>query len=214
MRPLASCLRAAGHEVYTPTLTGFGERVHLASPEIGLDTHIQDIVNVLYYEDLSDVVLVGKSYSGMVITGVAERVPERLRHLIYVEAIVPEDGQSINDIFPEMMPAWEETAKTHGEGWRVPIDFSTDPRLTAGLLKATKQSVAVTNLLAAALPHTYIYTTDKQAGGGANEACARRAQALGWGYFELPTGHEPEQTMPQELAAVLSTAAGSFGGTV
>src|SRR5687767_6310119 len=98
LRPLASCLREARHEVFTPTLTGYGERVHLASPDIDLDRHIQDIVNVLYYEDLYEVILVGKSYSGMVITGVVEQVPERIRHLVYVEAAVPEDGQSMLDL--------------------------------------------------------------------------------------------------------------------
>ena len=209
LRPLASCLQAAGHEVYRPTLTGFGERVHLASPAIDLATHIQDIANVLYYEDLSDVVLVGMSYSGMVITGVAERMPERLRHLIYVEAAVPEDGQSFLDLRPsEFRAALEEAAKVHGDGWRIPIDPAINPRLTAAPLKAGQQALAVTSPTAAALPHTYIYTTDKQAGGGVYEACARRARTLGWGYYELPTGHEPEQTMPQELAAVLSEAAG------
>ncbi len=104
MRPLASCLQAAGHEVYRPTLTGFGERVHLASPAVDLDTHIQDIVHVLYYEDLSDVVLVGKSYSGMVITGVAERMPERLRHLIYVEAAVPIAESTARPVRPTHEP--------------------------------------------------------------------------------------------------------------
>src|SRR5690242_2869175 len=84
-------LRAAGHEVYTPTLTGLGERVHLGSPETDLDTHIQDIVNVLVYEDLRDVVLLGHSYSGMVVTGVADRVPDRLSQLVYLDAIVPND---------------------------------------------------------------------------------------------------------------------------
>ena len=86
VRPL---LRAAGHDVVTPTLTGLGERVHLATPETDLDTHVEDVVEVLYYEDLTDVVLVGHSYGGMVVTGVADRVPERLAHLVYLDADVP-----------------------------------------------------------------------------------------------------------------------------
>ena len=97
-REIASLLRAAGHDVFTPTLTGLGERVHLASPDVGLDTHIQDILMVLEYEDLHDVILVGYSYSGMVITGVAERAPERLAHLVYLDAYVPRDGQSLLDM--------------------------------------------------------------------------------------------------------------------
>jgi pimeloyl-ACP methyl ester carboxylesterase len=207
MRPLALRLRAAGHEVFTPTLTGFGERVHLAHPAIDLDTHIQDVVHVLYYEDLWEVILVGKSYGGMVITGVAERIPERLGQLVYVEGAVPEDGQSLMDLLPPALKAeWEQAAKVHGEGWRIPIDPTIHPRITAAPLKPMQQPLAVNNAVAAALPRTYIYTTDKQAGGGFFEACARRAQAYGWDYYELPTGHEPEQTMPQELAELLITA--------
>src|SRR6266498_5853186 len=94
-RAVAQRLRMEGHEVYTPTFTGLGERVHLASSEVGLETHIQDILGVLTYEDLHDVILVGHSYSGMVSTAVAERVPERLAHLVYVDAFVPQDGQSL-----------------------------------------------------------------------------------------------------------------------
>ena len=101
-------LQERGHDVYTPTLTGLGERSHLAHQEIGLDIHIHDIVNVLKYEDLSGVILVGHSSSGMVITGVADRVPELLSHLVYVDAFVPEDGQSMWDIIPpDRRPAME-----------------------------------------------------------------------------------------------------------
>jgi len=89
MRPL---LRAAGHEIFTPSHTGLGERTHLATPDVTLETHIQDIVNVLFYEDLTDVVLIGHSYGGMVATGVADRASERIRQVIYRDAFVPRDG--------------------------------------------------------------------------------------------------------------------------
>src|SRR6266511_4363097 len=92
-RRVAALLRAAGHEVYTPTLTGLGERAHLATPDIGLDTHIRDVLGVLAFEDLRDVVLVGHSMAGMVVTGVAERAPDRLAHLVYLDASVPRDGE-------------------------------------------------------------------------------------------------------------------------
>ena len=88
----AKILRAAGHEVYTPTLTGIGERVHLGHPEVNLDTHIQDIVNVLEYEDLIEVILVGYSYGGMVSTGVIYRQPERIKQMIYLDGLIPENG--------------------------------------------------------------------------------------------------------------------------
>lgn len=89
MRPL---LRAAGHEIFTPSYTGLGERSHLSSPDLTLETHIQDIANVLFYEDLTDVVLIGHSYGGMVATGVADRASERIRQVIYLDAFVPRDG--------------------------------------------------------------------------------------------------------------------------
>lgn len=93
-------LRAAGHDVYPVTCTGLGDRVHLANPAIDLDTHITDVVNTIEFEDLHDVVLVGHSYAGMIITGVAERIPERLRLLIYLDADLPTDGQNDYDVVP------------------------------------------------------------------------------------------------------------------
>jgi pimeloyl-ACP methyl ester carboxylesterase len=94
MTPL---LHTAGHVTYTPTATGLGERVHLAHPDVSLTTHIQDIVNVLTYEDLHDVVLAGWSYGGMLITGAAQHVPERIQQLVYIDAQFPLDGQSSDD---------------------------------------------------------------------------------------------------------------------
>src|SRR5580700_6619085 len=98
---VAEILRAQGHRVFTPTLTGLGERVHLASTEITLSTHVTDIVNVVRYEDLHDVVLLGHSYGGMVISGVVEVVPERVGALVYLDAFVPENGESLLDLVPE-----------------------------------------------------------------------------------------------------------------
>jgi pimeloyl-ACP methyl ester carboxylesterase len=91
-------LTADGNKVYRATLTGQGERSHLASTNIDLDTHIQDVVNIILWEDLHDVVLVGHSYGGMVITGVADRVPDRIKHLIYLNALAPENGESADSI--------------------------------------------------------------------------------------------------------------------
>ena len=95
-------LEKSGHRVHAPSLTGLGERKHLARPDIDLDTHIADIVSLLEMEDLSDVVLVGHSYGGMVITGVADRAPERIGRLVYLDAFVPEDGKCTLDyVVPE-----------------------------------------------------------------------------------------------------------------
>jgi pimeloyl-ACP methyl ester carboxylesterase len=102
-RPVAKLLRAAGHEVFTPTLTGMGERVHLLGPAVGLDLHIQDIVNVLEFENLRNVILAGHSYTGMVITGVADRALDRVGQLVYLDATMARDGESQADVIPQAM---------------------------------------------------------------------------------------------------------------
>ena len=118
-KKVAQLLQDAGHEVYTPTLTGCGERVHLNHAGIGLETHILDVVGVLTFADLSGVILVGHSYGGNVITGVADRSPERLAHLVYLDANVPEDGQALIDLMPpphgELYPG---RSVERGEQWR------------------------------------------------------------------------------------------------
>ena len=89
-----------GHEVFTPTLTGVADRSHLLSPQVDLDTHITDVVNLIRWEELSDVVLCGHSYGGCVISGVADRIPDRIGSLVYLDAFVLEDGQSLHDTLP------------------------------------------------------------------------------------------------------------------
>ena len=120
-KKVAPLRRSRGHEVYTPTLTGLGERAHLARPEIGLETHVEDIVRVLEYEELRRVVLVGNSSAGVVITGVADRIPERVAHLVYLDAFVPEHGQSMLDIIPpDRRPVMEALVRSEGDGWLLP----------------------------------------------------------------------------------------------
>jgi pimeloyl-ACP methyl ester carboxylesterase len=97
-RQVRRLLQRAGHQVFTPSLTGQGERSHLANPDVNLSTHIQDVVNAIWYEDLTDIVLVGHSYGGMVVSGVADKVPERIQHLVFLDAFQPADGQSLYDI--------------------------------------------------------------------------------------------------------------------
>lgn len=99
-KPVAERLRAAGHEVYAPTLSGLADRRHLLTAEIGLDTHIDDVVQLLFHEDLSGVVLVGHSYGGVVITGAADRTPERIRRLVYLDAAIPAHGERLVDSSP------------------------------------------------------------------------------------------------------------------
>lgn len=117
-KKIKALLEARGHIVYTPTLTGLGERSHLLTPEVNLSTHIQDIVSMLEYEDLNNVILVGHSYAGMVISGVAERASSRLSHLVYLDAYLPEDGKSTVDYF--VIPSLDKIVMEKGDGWKIP----------------------------------------------------------------------------------------------
>jgi pimeloyl-ACP methyl ester carboxylesterase len=207
MRPVATCLRAAGHEVYTPTLTGLGERAHLNNPQIGLETRVEDLLGVLEYEDLRNVVLVGKSYGGMVITAVAERAPERLGHLVYLDAVVPGHGQSMLDILgPEVSCHMQAVVRERGDGWRLAADRSSEPRLTDHPFRILTQPVTLGSPAAAALPRTYILSTKKPEGvthTRVTAAAAARAVAEGWRYRELPADHDAECSMPDAVAALL-----------
>jgi pimeloyl-ACP methyl ester carboxylesterase len=206
-RSVARELREAGHEVFTPTLTGSGERVHLASPEVDLDTHVLDIVNVLRYEDLHDAILAGISSAGMVITGVAERVPERIGHLIYLDAFVPQDGQSLADLVgPEVMAGMAQVAQAYGDGWRIPHNPPDADRRTDMLLNVASQPLAVGNPAAAQLKRTFVLFTDKPPQDGLTALLAQNAARVrqeGWSYYERPFGHWPVLERPYELAELL-----------
>jgi pimeloyl-ACP methyl ester carboxylesterase len=166
-------LQAAGHSVYTPTLTGVGEQAALLTPEIGLDTHIQDVVNLIETKDLQQVILVGHSYSGMVITGVADRVPDRIAHLVYLDAVVPRDGQSLADTAPFVGTFLRREANINGDGWRVnpprggTFGITKEPdlslvrsKVTPHPLKTFFQPLHITHPdTVAAIPHTFIECT-------------------------------------------------------
>jgi pimeloyl-ACP methyl ester carboxylesterase len=134
-------LEAAGHEVYAPTLTGLAERASELSPEIGLDTHIQDIVGLLEEKNLRNVILVGHSYGGMVITGVVDRVPERIAHLVYLDTFVPLDGESMADVSWIVVWILRRLARATGDGWRVnppgTLDVAKEPDRSWVLSKIT-----------------------------------------------------------------------------
>src|SRR6516165_4839274 len=118
MRPL---MRAAGHELWTPSYTGLGERAHLASDAVDLETHIQDVLGAIQMEELRNIVLIGHSYGGMVATGVADRARDRIAQLIYLDAFVPRNGQCLFDLQPpEVRARMRELARTAGDGWRLP----------------------------------------------------------------------------------------------
>src|SRR6516164_2710248 len=122
-------MQAAGHRLLVPTYTGLGDREHLANPAIDLETHIQDVLSVIKFEDLSDIVLLGHSYGGMVATGVADRARDRVAQLIYLDALVPRDGQSLFDLNEAGRRPMREAAAS-GDGWRVapnPTPADTSP---------------------------------------------------------------------------------------
>jgi pimeloyl-ACP methyl ester carboxylesterase len=206
-RAVAKVLQEAGHEVFTPTLTGSGERVHLATPDVDLQTHIQDIVNVLQYENLRDVTLVASSYGGMVSTGVAERVPERLSHLIYLDAFLPQDGESVFDCAgAELAAAFTQVAETYGEGWRVPHNPPDADRRTDALIKPWQQALTINNPAATQIKHTYVLFTDKTSDDFLKplmEKMAARARKQGWHYHERPLTHSPMLEKPDELSQLL-----------
>lgn len=211
MRPL---LRAAGHEIITPSHTGLGDRYHLAHKDIDLDLHIADICAVLFQEDLHDVILIGHSYGGFVATGVADRVAERLAQIVYVDAFVPKDGQNMMELAtPQSRERWLNGAKFEGEGWRVPPnpmppDTSPDdmawvmPRRYPQPIKTMTQGLRLQHG-ETALPRSYVYCTRIAPGDMFGPFAQTARSDPAWKYFELDASHNPHITAPDELAGVL-----------
>src|SRR5918994_1872360 len=121
-RDVTTRLRAKGHDVYPITLTGLGERVHLARPEVDLETHIADVVNTVKWNDLDDIILAGHSYAGTVVTGVADRIPDRISQLVYVDSAPLADGMAMTDLYPpDALAALRQTVDEFGKGWLYPF---------------------------------------------------------------------------------------------
>lgn len=211
MRPL---LRERGHELFTPTYTGVGERVHLANRTIGLSTHIADILAVLEFEDLHDVTLIGHSYGGMVATGVADRAPQRLERLIYLDAFVPRDGQSLNALRASQMHARAgNAAHVNADEWRIPpnpLPPDTSPEDVEWIMPRRVMQPRQTfeepiHLTGAGdwLQKTYVYCT-RVAPDDVFRPFAERARSEpGWRCLELDASHSPHVTAPQALVALL-----------
>jgi len=213
VRPL---LRAAGHEVVTPSLTGLGERAHLATRATDLDTHIADVTAVLHYEDLHDVVLVGHSYGGMVITGVADRAPERIGRLVYLDADVPRDGESELDLVPaDERAGYEESARTRGDGWQVPTPLpdplppGLPPEVVWAVARMVPQPLAtMTQPLhlehgAPDLPRTYVLCTEGKDGVPPPPFLDRLRSDPSWQLVELAADHTAHVSAPEKLIAAL-----------
>jgi pimeloyl-ACP methyl ester carboxylesterase len=199
-------LESKRHRVYTPTLTGLGERSHLISPILDLETHIEDIVNVLRYEELDDVVLVGNSYAGMVITGVADRVPSRIAHLIYVDAFVPKNGESVFDLVtPSLRSQFIAQANTQGDGWRVSPLSDGDPRRMAQPIKTLQQRIHLTGKDQSAVSHTFIRCTDPRS-PSIDSSDERVRKDPSWQYLELETSGRAPTQAPKRLSELLLSA--------
>jgi pimeloyl-ACP methyl ester carboxylesterase len=214
---VARLLRRAGHEVYTPTLTGLGERAHLMSRAIDLGTHIDDIIGVIRCEELSDVVLCGHSYGGMVVTGVAEQIADKIRSLVYLDAFVPENGKSLFDYLPaELSEQMQTDATQNGEGYKIaPIPaaaFAVNAKDAAWVdamcvkqpLATFKQKLALSGRRVP--KRLYIFAAGWEP-SPFEQFAARFKDDRGWQFSSMPCGHDVMVDRPQELADALIAAA-------
>lgn len=208
MHPLAA---AAGHRLIVPTYTGLGEREHLAGPGVSLETHVQDLLGVIKFEELEDFVLVAHSYGGMVGTVLADRVPERIRQIIYVDAFVPRDGEALVDIVPADTRERILAIGKEG-GWQVPpqpIPDDTSPEDVQWIQKyRIPQSLRSFDMPArlangdTKLPRSYIYALRHPPADTFGQFAAR-AKSEGWDYHEIDASHSPQITAPELLAGLL-----------
>ena len=198
-----------GHTVYRATPTGLGEREHLNSADIDLQTHIDDVVNLILFEDLHDVVLTGHSYGGMVVTGVMDRIPERIRHVVFLDAAVPQDGQSLWDLFGSRGPL---PADRFRDGfmqvpWVKPGD--RPPYSVKQSIRCFEQPVSYRNPAALARPVTYVAFVprdQKIEERAKTDRSWQNAQARGWTMRTFPGGHVAQQEDPRGVASLIEAA--------
>ncbi|WP_333863581.1 alpha/beta hydrolase [Sphingobacterium sp.] len=212
---VAQRLTDAHYRVYAPTLTGLGERRHLIEPSTDIDTHIQDIVNLIEMEDLHDVYLVGHSYAGAVIAGVADRIPSRLHKLIFLDAMIVENGQSPISLQPKAVQELQLKNIQRKENF-APFDVAlfgvTAPsmvswvkeRLSPQPFGTFAQPLHLKHQYGNGLPLVYIACTDPQLPIMKEMSQKVRAdQKLSWQYREIATGHDAMLTEPKKLADML-----------
>jgi pimeloyl-ACP methyl ester carboxylesterase len=207
VRPL---LTGAGHEVSTPALTGIGERSHLASPQVNLTTHIQDVVNVIWYHDLRDIVLLGFSYGGMVVTGAVSHVADRVRHLVYLDAFLPGDGQSLYDLTGQpggpvlgLDEQWLVPARPREYEDPAEAAFSGPRRTPHPRACFTEPARVPRQLEDYSFGRTYIKATEDAEPGAFWAAAERAKSSPAWNYREIATNHMVPANRPEELADML-----------
>ncbi len=199
-----SMLTAHGHRVVRATLTGLGERHHLAAPNVDLHTHIDDVVNTILWNDLRNVVLVGHSYGGMVISGVVDRVPERIRRVVYLDALLPDSGESVLSI-PDTARANFVKSVTRGD-YLVPVwvqDTTVVPRDVPQSLRTFTDTLKLVNPARLKVPAAYILTYEPQVTPDPFQPFADRAAKRGWPVYKMVSDHLPERTHRAELVALL-----------
>ena len=205
-RTVDSLLTKDGYKVVRVTLTGLGERRHLSSPNVGLYTHIDDVVNKILWDDMKDVVLLGHSYGGMVITGVADRVPERIKRLIYLDAMLPDSGESVRSLqgadsaFITQLRRGDYTVPTWVQ------DTTVVPRDVPMSLKTFTDTLRLVNPAGRKVPASYILTFEPQVNPDPFQRFADRAAKRGWPVFRMQADHIPERTNPTGLVAQLERA--------
>lgn len=215
-RRVADRLRAAGHRVLAPTCTGLGERAHLLSPDVGLATFVQDILGVIEAEELEDVVLVGHSFGGAPVTGVADQAPERIRHLVYLDAVVLLDGQRALDLVPRELAAGRVRAAEESSGGLSlpappPSAFGVaeppdaawlERRLTPHPFRTYTDRLRLAGPVGNGKPRTYVACTKP---GYPALASVRDwvGRQEGWGRAELAAAHDAMVTAPAELSEIL-----------
>jgi pimeloyl-ACP methyl ester carboxylesterase len=206
-------LAEEGHRVFTPTLTGLGERSHLLSRDVGLDTHIADVANLMIWEELRDVVLVGHSYGGAIVRHVADKLRDRIRALVYLDAFVPENGKSLFDYQADNGKTQRDLAVAHGEGWKVPpIPASVfavnatdagwvDRQCTMHPLSTFEAPARISGACDEVPNIGYIVA--RGFSNGPFDQFYIKAGERGWWREELACGHDVMLDMPDQLAALL-----------
>lgn len=229
-RDVEKILREKGHEVFSVTLTGLGERVHLGSAETDLDTHVADVVNVIKYNELENVYLAGHSYGGVVITQVADLIPERIAKLIYVDTAPLPDGAALVDFYsPEQLTKFEKSINENGDGWKLPLpsreDFDDGKNLidlteadldlieklaTPQPFNAARQKSSLKNPLRKDLPKLAVWCEDSSE---EIREFLKDAPPLfdelrdeNFEFVDLPTGHYPMFSRPADLTEILLKA--------
>jgi pimeloyl-ACP methyl ester carboxylesterase len=209
-RRVSDLLEKRGHKVFTPTMTGLGERSHLMDPRINLTTHITDIVNVIKWEELNEFVLVGHSYGGAVVSGVAEQVREAISSIVYLDAFMPENGDSMRDLTVRRAAIDELVQK--GETTMKPVPAAVfqvnekdrawvDGKCTAQPLGTFTEKITLTGARERIAKKAYIRAT-----GFANapfDVAQQKAKANGWHVYDVPCGHDVMVDMPDRLTEIL-----------